>query len=727
MASIQIYSTKMDISKNQVVEGISNYLGTCTCNYSSANLQYIKPALEVSVKIDLTDGLTGNVTIRNALNSAQKPNLGNYARIFQRNEASAAVVSQYQTRYYFITDARWISSETVELDLALDTLNTYWSEITPALLPTTHITRRHKDRLKPTSEENVYARIVDRQSEGLAPVQYKTTSAAVYADVPASLTYAKWYLVYKTASSEANSQVYCYCCADSGIPKYASQTASTVTLNYDYFEDGRSYYFLAEDGFYPYVTGSNDWQMQTTDQYPIIYIYRSGGQLGYMLIRRDGHYAGASTGTSVKVRTSKKYYLGPYQDTPLTQISDIEELPTTNLTAGTVGAVEVAPISSLNRYDPLLIKVMELPYPPFKPTMTGGYIDTPTGWTFDSSLGMFKLNDLNQEFECDLKNQSNTVLGSHYAHALATTDTPQINAESKLWHSDFHTLKFVYDSFTWQYKPELADNYDGTPGLQKLGITYKPSNGISNYSAFQFKDNYFNLQEDADFSTYMVCQRDNDLPLYNSEWLNYLKYGKRYDDSMNTAAAIKSTTGFIGGLAASAIGAYTLASSSAGAGLGVGGAVAGAVVGAIVSTISLAAGLMQTYNAQEQKEAQLQSQSISVKGNNDLNIMDWYTADNKMIRMVYDPSDQIRNTLWKLFFYTGYACDEYAVPTFSGRYRFDYVVCEPKFDESLIGAYHDYISEISQRLQLGVTVLHNNSNFWDFGQQYENWETSCLS
>ncbi len=261
-----------------------------------------------------------------------------------------------------------------------------------------------------------------------------------------------------------------------------------------------------------------------------------------------------------------------------------------------------------------------------------------------------------------------------------------------------------------------------TSTASSIQINYKASNNISNYGAFKFTPYFLSkLRAQEDFDEYLIYSRDNEIPLYTSEWLNYLKYGKRYDEKVNAATITKSVVSFAGTAVGGAMAGFTASPAK------LTGTIVGAVVGAIVGATSLAASTVQTLATQDQKEAQYQNQATTVSGNNDLNMLNWYTGGNKLWHFTYQVSNEVRNALWKLFFYTGYKCDEYAVPNLDTRYWFNYIECEPQFNSTTKSAvYNDYIDEIKQRFALGVTVLHHQDNTWDFDQEHENWETSCL-
>lgn len=201
MTDLYFYGTEagLDIQKNMVIEDINNYFDSIDAVYVAENFQYIKPALSTTIKVDFPADV-----------ASWKPAVGTICRMIQNN----------QNYYWFITSANWLAKSTVQLTMALDTVNTFWQQIISSLSAKTHITRQHKDRI----DQNGY-RIFDKFSEGLTAVQYKKTDTVVR-DTYESNGGAHWYLVYQTASEyDPNSPqpIRCY-----AYPKDVIETTHTA-------------------------------------------------------------------------------------------------------------------------------------------------------------------------------------------------------------------------------------------------------------------------------------------------------------------------------------------------------------------------------------------------------------------------------------------------------------------------------------------------------------------
>lgn len=127
MAILTLYKdSKIIPSKNFVVDNISTYLGTLT-QMTINDFQYVKNAMTVVIKID---------SVQLSLDYLQD----NYNYCSILNETGGKTV------YYFAVNKKWISSETIQLSLVLDSCNTFVLGTDYTLSPKTKIMREHKDR-----------------------------------------------------------------------------------------------------------------------------------------------------------------------------------------------------------------------------------------------------------------------------------------------------------------------------------------------------------------------------------------------------------------------------------------------------------------------------------------------------------------------------------------------------------------------------------------------------
>ena len=83
--------------------------------------------------------------------------------------------------YYFVDRVEYVSNNSWRFYLSLDTLNSFGDYIVKNSAPTSHITRRHKDRYFKSAEENVYNVIIDRTPEDFNPTKYITQNSEIEA------------------------------------------------------------------------------------------------------------------------------------------------------------------------------------------------------------------------------------------------------------------------------------------------------------------------------------------------------------------------------------------------------------------------------------------------------------------------------------------------------------------------------------------------------------------
>src|SRR5574344_1762079 len=132
------------------------------------------------------------------------------------------------------------------------------------------------------------------------------------------------------------------------------------------------------------------------------------------------------------------------------------------------------------------------------------------------------------------------------------TNTTRHIIDPKLLHSDFHTEKFSYDNFGLEFNLEEME-YDNTVITTTIltpvyNIDFYPTNTINSKFMFDIK---VKDSADADGITYrtlqdynvLVASRNNEVTLFNNDYINYFKTGYNYDKK---AKAISSTSGWIG-------------------------------------------------------------------------------------------------------------------------------------------------------------------------------------
>ena len=713
MSTIRIYRVDFDPSDNVRVEDLENYLYSLTS--IDFNMQYQKMSLDMTVKLAVPQ-------------EYQQIAIGNYAAIEQDGK----------TYYYFIMNANWVSKNCVQLVLSIDSINTFWNDI--VFNETTHITRMHKNRLAGELSGNniLLNRIVDNYKEGITPYLMRKTKSTLYNTTDIDLRDTTWYLIYRTLYEpkvDVISNPIVLSCVNKKEIKFPSSSISTKVitsahLNPSYWYQCLNTYetncvFKLIDGGYPgtYEVGS----YSPADNTTCYQIWFRVSPNDSSLIQIQFKYYGSNNSEDGRGKylplSTPSFILNTYvsqiefldcnkvyihiNEPNLWPVNSEGGTGTFTINAGSENIIKS--INNIDRTDSKLIKIIELPYPPFN------FNDTvPEGWELKN--GELVYNQLlDTELECDLRNSNlpNRIVVSK-ADVLAFKNK-DIKYETKLFNSDLYARKFTYGDSVWEFKQENIDkNTQATSNTLTVGIKFKASRDISSGNAFKFTiDKY---KYDEDHGEYLVSNRDNQYPIYTSEYINYLNYGKVYDQKANTIANVSS----IGGFAATTGSAIAMMALGAATNTG---RVIGLVTSIVAGAVSLGTSIANQVNAQNQKEAQLRNQSVNVNGSTDRDIFNYITK-NKLELITYTPTDEMRNRLFKLFDITGYGTDEYGIPNLNTRYWRNYIQCEAIFD--IKDAYLDYKQDIIQRFANGVTVLHNHNNEYDFEFNKENWENDIV-
>lgn len=218
------------------------------------------------------------------------------------------------------------------------------------------------------------------------------------------------------------------------------------------------------------------------------------------------------------------------------------------------------------------------------------------------------------------------------------------------------------------------------------------------------------------YGEFLNVNRQNEVALYNSDYLNYIRTGYNYDKKAKTRQIAASLTqagfsalGIVGSLAVPAAGV-----------VGAAGAISfgTSVASSLASTLNTAIGNEQ---AIQQKLDTAKMSAASVSNTDDLNLLSYYNG-NRLIRYTENINDNIKQGLYNLFRLTGYACNEYSIPTFDSRLYYNFIQCKADFEESKWTYAKSFLDDIKAKYGIGVTVFHKVDNAYDFLQTKENFE-----
>ena len=749
--TITLYKTKIKREKNMYVDNLSTYLSTCTKLQSTG--QYVKHALTVSFKFNILERYQTDFDY-------------NYCAIQNQNKDGTE-----QVMYYYVVTLEVLNKSTLSVLLVLDVINSLGQGVTSLwnprnFLANTEITRQHEDRfLVPTTwtaaDGGTLIRKFDKESEGV--VLEKTLSS----DSKVTGSGFDWYLIYRTEDDDDNI-VATYLCADE-VLNLGVKTDTARTYTAADFDAGEVYtilnaftkikiqngtiYDLRDNTEYCvaeniYALNFKTKQLGTlkgfhfekvSSDVQFTPIFKMTRTINNVTNQNYNNYVAFDpvTTPSFQVLEGDGYYYGGGFDTvnntdliwPYTYLMTyVAFTATTNLS-------EISSIDKLDRSDSKLIKVIRLPYCPISYSVTEGHYSFASNWEFDKLSGFLKYQITNI-VSFKEQNLGRFDLGELNL-TLAAADcvanrSKMINAESKLFHSDFHTIKVAFDGFSSSIDMDRLESrtYTQNPD-NKFSLHFMATSTINSKFGIKIETSTIGTyKKNQDFENFILVTRNSEETLLNNEYINYIKNGFNYDKKANALQVQNAQRQAAGQTAASAIGA---AASILGLIFGEGAvktasalSLAGSI-GTSAITVTNAwnnvSKLQESQqNAMNAKIAQLQAQSTTISGTDDIDLLKWY-SDNKAHIYRYDVSDAAKNALYHAFDLTGYAKHKYETPSVDSRIWYNFIQCNPAL--SYIGidnARAIFVDELKKKYQEGVTVYHARTGQYDFDQQYENWE-----
>ena len=701
---LKLYKTSIRPEANVVVEGLDAYLGELTDVMTFPDLKWTQPDLDIMIKLPLS----GHITTLSEFN---------YASLFDPETGNIY--------YYFIVDLKWKAHQTLRLQLSMDSLNTFWDELKgDALSPETRVSRRYFDRWRKFGA-NLYP-LIDKHPEDInAPTLLMDGSPAVVGNA------GHWTLVYMTEYNQSDklSENPTTCLA---IPESSTKLsdAGAISRKFDSnsFPDGTCLCLDYEHApgaiVRNDVTGEELIVMKKAVQHCMLIVKNKGSEKGISVIA-----TGITTfvgrvfvgGTPVIYRQPNNFN----DQTPYAYWQWDDPIR--------IEINQLMPFSEWyedNKTDPRLIKIIELPYPPFNETKdSSGGLEMPTGWSVTGGRTL-KLTDPSVGFSSMLgtKNLAPFTLAASMVNVNSLANPLEL--ETKLWNSNYHTVKFIYDGNAHVPALENFVQPEAGPTNYSTSIAFSSSTGMDNSMMFSFSDGE---KKTTDFGNYLICNRSTEIPYYTNEYLNYLRYGQAVDERDRNRSGASALVGGIGAAVNTASGlAYAFTHAAIGGATGgVWGAFIGGAIGLVSTAIATASSIGRANDQINAKIDQYTHQSSSISVNGDISLFREY-GKNKLLMATYSPDDEIRTSLAKYFTLYGYACDEYGKPkSWNTRYWSDYFVISPAFSlTSQITS--DYKNDVASRMQSGFRILHRHENQpehrrYDWGNIRENWETSLLS
>ena len=300
--------------------------------------------------------------------------------------------------------------------------------------------------------------------------------------------------------------------------------------------------------------------------------------------------------------------------------------------------------------------------------------------------------------------------------------SPRKLVDSKLFHSDFYSLRFAYDTFATSF---FYENFEFKSFKTGLDIEFIGNSSPISSFAFMITPSLssnmpylpvMNYESTSDWDTILFISRNNERTLYTDAYLNYLRTGYNFDTTgmvwKDTAAILGAGTAVIGATIAGGVLAPVAA--------------AGAVIGAISSIASSA-------NSQIKKEASLRAQAISAKGSESY-VPFVASRENKLYKIEYELPCPFKNMVDDLFYYYGYKRGYQAVPNANSRYWFNFVQCTPKYKSDFRRTWSYLLDELTKKFEYGITFFHRHEDVtgdgitygYDLEQSRENWENDII-
>ena len=765
----------MKQENNYIVEYIGQYLGLNAQGVRVIeNFQYIKnPASSQAFKVNIPqDGYNNSVV--------------DYASLLQDGDMY----------YYFIVDAKWTSQDCLTLVAVLDTLNTFQDQY--SLTDRSNIERQHVDRVKligerPTGDSinEVVTNVISTTKEELQPEMLMTRKEVLSGDMPVDNRYT-WYLIYQTNTDTGNPEI--LMCADKDIRLSGEPTTQEYILNVAKMK--LSSYMTFDRCTIEYNDNQSS-QTYTIDIDGMIGFYQTpsdSNTFKFTYYPKDGSAPKVNQITSlVKIRASNTCKLYSVN----TVIFDRDAIAGSSYIL--LGAPDtLTGIESIDRTGSNLYKVIECPYCPLDLNITEGSMPTlPDKWSFDSEGGKCLCSDLTFEFPERVawteENVMNLIAGqvikaqrsklSQYSRKDHKDGVEGNVVDPKTYISTLRSYNFVYDAVTWSLIPEdlVIPNKNPRPDL--IRMYYKQSNNISSDCGFRFDIPEFTMRHRQYFDQYMFSARSNELPLYSSDYINYMRNGYNYDLKANRLKSWSDIVGIagqaanFGGLLAGqslASGGYTkfvpltaqqiakryepgaqedfltgspdlvygYGKNRSSLPLGylkdVKGIASGFSLPSLVSSgVGIATGIFNAGISHAQREQALEQKineyknrafSVSSTGNHDL--FKWYSG-NKVILFEFEPREEVRELINDFFSLYGYAQGYYMVPDLDSRLWFNYCRGTVDIDNyKKKRSIEENKADIVQRFQQGVYKIHRVNTplgtFWDMKLERQNYERAIL-
>lgn len=670
---LTLYRTGIDPSRNLLIDSLDDYLATCESLRVEA-FSLIRPMEEGEIKAALPQRL-----------SVDPVALPPYDYL---------TVKQGDTTWrYYVSKLEQLATDTIKLHVALDALNT----IAPSdqdFSSLSHCVRSLRNRYDSNNRP-----VTEFSNEGIEATLVKTSET--------EFPMREGYLVYSMKEGEVPSLFAIY---DSATPvsNIAEITSdgffSQESLNPSGSPENLVWSFArTASGAMSWNCGTYSWS-GTADKVEFEVVEGTGGG-GYQL--RAKAYVGATV------------VAGSTFTIPIVSGATVS-LPG-NLTIGGFNSCscngkvpQTDGIGDLDRTDTRLVKVVEVPYLPFP-----------------DDVKYFIEKDFVRILFSDVEPSLRTKVGefdfepAKYFKGEQIVDADYFLSDPKLFSSQFYKEKLSYDNTSVSV---FFDNFEftGTEGDPTVNVYFEPSTTLASSFLFTLeKTSSFDWKNVAESYPFIaVTDRNNELPLYTSDWINYLRNGYNYDKKRKGMEDVSSWGSTAAGIASSILaiaGGAGLLSTGGGAAASI-PMIAGGVTGLIGSSVGGVTSQINRNLSYEQNIRALQLENYSVAGSNDLSL--WLSYGKGCAKLeTWEVIEPQRKQIAMLFYYRGYSVNRDEVPNTHARRWFDYWEGLPKWNSAFRKKWsQQWLSLLDQAFGAGVTRLHKYQDKWDWEQAEKNWE-----
>lgn len=546
--TIEFFKTPLDKLQNYRIDNIYTYLeDECTFVLRVDDFQYQRILLNISFKLDLPQ------------EQATNPKF-NYFVITQDN----------RKYFYFIDSLEQVARKTVRVSGSLDTINSFWDDLKWSAR--TLITREHVDRFKKVGDKII--RVIDKWDEKLDPaktrIQYQAEIAQKFQ--PGN----NWYLIWLSSSEvtpvkQSSLPIIPCFCSDQDFTYENQKTYTATSWAFSNAPNGLDL-FLSESACGEKTTvsgvgivltkiGDQDSEGNVVRAFLVkkdstsIHIWKmiyKGDTYPYAFVKKEEITNNNAVPSSSSISGACEYLnqapnADDYYDA-LTSLDIIDQLEThVAVQIGTIPAKVCKGINSLDRTSTKIIKINQLPYAP------ATYNDTLGTWNdcaFVPGMNLLRRTNLFRKLGSKINMDIKPVLEDIFELGTSAVDTSakaSIGTESKLFASEFYDLGFVYLDSKRPYALEFWDyNPAKTTDFVTIDITY--SQYFTNDIRFVFGTDDYPIR--GWHENWLVSTPNNEVPQFNSSWVDYLRTGYNFDTYMtkrqNALSAINGALSLVG-------------------------------------------------------------------------------------------------------------------------------------------------------------------------------------